>query len=175
MDLFVNFRAVENSGSQNGKPDLTKVVGIVQISEDESRLLCSGQKIRVVHPLTNGQQITLNSIAHCEIGHHLFGYTDSVYWFRFSVVNNLPTRNKWFLEISYPHLDDIIFYTIEKNGDRKLVTGDHHRFSSRSVTNWNFVFPLELDGSEIRQIYIRVQSQSTMKMPIRALWFGDSL
>ena len=59
-----------------------------------------------------------------------FGFSTSAYWLRFDVRNDSP-ESRWFLQVKYSPLDDIVFYqraTAEHPWER-YQTGDRHLFS----------------------------------------------
>lgn len=103
-----------------------------------------------------------------------FGFTSSVYWIRWTVLNQSVDNIEWFLEISYPLLDEIKLYVPAGEKDFSVVpAGDLALFADRPFIHQNFVFPLsEPPGS--RTYYLRVETESSMNIPM-VLWTRDSL
>ena len=99
-----------------------------------------------------------------------FGYTSSSYWFKIALENRHSSKNEWLLNIDYPLHDFIVIYYIE---DGAIVqdyhVGDRLPHSHRPVDHRNFVFPIELSTNKITEIYIHVESEGTIKLPLY-LW-----
>lgn len=100
-----------------------------------------------------------------------FGYTQSVYWARFTVKNPTDKSVNWFLEIEYPYMDYIDLY-IPVSPDSFTVkkTGQFRPFSSRDVDYRNFVFSQKEAPKSERIYYLRFQSEDAMIF-IPTLWF----
>jgi len=98
-----------------------------------------------------------------------FGFTASTYWFKipikyFQYNDNVQTQ--WWIDIDYALLNKVSVYQ-EIEGDIKLLmqTGDGTKFSSREV-KWRS-FSAILDTSKASTIYVRVQTQSAMQVPMK--------
>ncbi|MBN1533129.1 MAG: hypothetical protein JXA20_10740 [Spirochaetes bacterium] len=90
-----------------------------------------------------------------------FGFTPSVYWFRFSVDNRGEAPLNHFLELTYPMLNLIEFYRPGPEGYRVYRTGTRYPFSQREIEDKNFVFQLK-DGSGTHTYYIRIETESSL-------------
>lgn len=104
-----------------------------------------------------------------------FGYGEEIYWFRFRVTNDTRAFQPLYLEVAYPVLDHIEFYMLD--GERLLesrVLGDKKPFDERLVHHRNFLIPLTLVPGSPRTIYLRVDTTSSMQVPL-ILWNRDSL
>ena len=98
-----------------------------------------------------------------------FGFTDSVYWAKFTVQNSLDTSVPWLLEIGYPLIDSIDLYTPNDEGGLTAQhQGDELRFAARSLEYRNIVFPLSEDAHSRRTYLMRFASSSSMNLPLRA-------
>ncbi|MGX5201008.1 7TM diverse intracellular signaling domain-containing protein [Aliikangiella sp. IMCC44632] len=97
-----------------------------------------------------------------------FGYSDSTYWVKTNVTN-LSGHSNWIIELSYPLLDSIEFYFVDSSQLRNIVTGDQLPFSQRPIEHRNFLFPFNLDSNKSLDIYIKVQSSSSIRLPL-TLW-----
>lgn len=76
-----------------------------------------------------------------------FGYSSSAYWLR--LVVNSPAPQDWMLEVAFPSLDHVTFYSGANGGWQRLDTGDLRPFAERPVDHRNFVFPVHLlSGSQ---------------------------
>lgn len=98
-----------------------------------------------------------------------FGFTSSVYWFRFSVHNTSRKNISWYFEISYPLLDYIELYIPSKDGRFTVKkSGDHYPFYDREIVDRNFVYDLT-DKPGIRTYYLRIETTSSLNF-IPIVW-----
>ena len=148
----------------DGMPGYEKVDAQFQHFEDPSDKLGIQDILDSTahHPFTPGTHEVLNK-----------GYTHSAYWLRarFSL-GSAPGVSKElrYLEINYALLDDIRFYVVEDGQVVKSwATGDNRPFASRPIDHSRFLFPLELKPGQVKTVYIRVQSTSSMRIPL-SLW-----
>ncbi len=104
----------------------------------------------------NGDNATIN-----------FGYTESAYWLKISFENIRNKPVKRLIEIAYPVLDYIdVYFTKNKVVNKLIKMGDKYPFTNRIVKHRNFVFSLELKPHETTDLIIRVQTSSSMQIPI---------
>ncbi|WP_228289072.1 sensor domain-containing diguanylate cyclase [Marinobacter salinisoli] len=102
------------------------------------------------------------------------GYGSDVYWFRLSVVSRTPTIVPTFLEIAYAVLDDVQAYVVQGQSVAGQYTmGDKKPFYDRPINHRNFVIPLELWPGETTTVYLRVDTTSSMQVPL-TLWSEDA-
>ncbi|MBQ0831440.1 diguanylate cyclase [Marinobacter sp.] len=96
----------------------------------------------------------------------VFSQTHSVYWVRLNVQNNGRERQLWYLNLSYPLLDEVTFW--RGDGPRDvLVTGDQHRFHARAVDYRFFLLPIYLNSGESRSITLRIRSSGALNLPLQ--------
>ncbi len=95
-----------------------------------------------------------------------FGFTESAYWLRFTVVNTQPKGQKFFLEVNYPLLDHIDFYTPSAEGYTVTEAGDTHPFAQREIKFRNFIFPVDIAPQDEKTFYLRCQTTSSMNFPL---------
>lgn len=100
-----------------------------------------------------------------------FGYGSDVYWFRFQVSNVSGMDAVNFMEIGYPVLDHIEVYL--PGSSEALVLGDKQPFYDRPIHHRNFVVPLSLPAGETMSVYLRVDTTSSMQVPL-TLWEQDA-
>ena len=102
------------------------------------------------------------------------GYVDEPYWFRTRVRNTSDVPRNPYLEIGYPALHYIDLHVFS-NGERvkRVQTGNRLPFDQRPVEHRNFVIPLELVPGETLTILTRVDTGSSMQMPL-TLWDPDA-
>ncbi|MBF0239085.1 MAG: GAF domain-containing protein [SAR324 cluster bacterium] len=102
-----------------------------------------------------------------------FGFTRSVYWVRVELDHDSPHETRWFLEVGYPLLDQIVLYSKDESGVwQQTLTGDTYPFSQRPLNFRNFVFPLNLEGGRSETLYLRIKTESSMQIPLN-LWSPD--
>ncbi|GAA3955599.1 diguanylate cyclase [Allohahella marinimesophila] len=99
-----------------------------------------------------------------------FGYTPSVYWLRFSLVQAGETSVPYLLEIGYPVLDyvDVYIYRQDEPAQHERM-GDRFSFAERPIEYTTFMVPLTLQPDQPVDLLIRVQSSSSVQVPLR-LW-----
>ena len=99
-----------------------------------------------------------------------FGFTGSVYWFSFVLENPGSEPLERLLQIAYPLLDDIHLYFIAASEPIKdLHLGDTLPFETRPVDHRSFVIPMNLKAEASVRVLIRVETTSSMRVPI-TLW-----
>jgi len=98
-----------------------------------------------------------------------FGFTDTAYWFRFSIHNKSKNDQKVYIELPIPFLDDVELYRTENfQIQEQHLVGDKYPFSSRPVQHQNFVMPFTLlPGNNL--MYMRIASAGTVEAPL-TLW-----
>ncbi|MDX1694937.1 MAG: EAL domain-containing protein [Ketobacteraceae bacterium] len=99
-----------------------------------------------------------------------FGYTQSAYWFRFSLDNLSRVEDRLLIEVSYPLLDSIkIFFAASGRLISSYQTGDTFDFHGRPISHRHFVFPLPDTSADEMEVYLRVETDGTLELPI-TLW-----
>jgi class 3 adenylate cyclase len=99
-----------------------------------------------------------------------FGLSDSAYWLRFDLKVETSLAKIWVLELGHAYLDQIDFYRVDANGEvLHLRGGDMLAFNERKVLHHNFVFPLDLSSGESATFFLRVQSTSSVQLPLTIL------
>lgn len=101
------------------------------------------------------------------------GYSKAAIWIRLQIeigkTSNLPKKEK-VLQIRYPLLDHIAVYQVE---NEKVIeqwqTGDTLPFSERPINHNSFLFPITVSSEHPTDIYIRVVSTSSLRVPLM-LW-----
>lgn len=99
-----------------------------------------------------------------------FGYTDDVYWFRFHLENATNTVQRGNIELGYNVLDYIDIYVEQPDQETQLIElGDKRPFTDRLVDHRNFIIPMSLTPGEKANVYLRIQTTSSMQVPITFL------
>jgi signal transduction histidine kinase len=96
-----------------------------------------------------------------------FRFTESAYWFRFSVLNR-TVFNSLILEIGYPLLDRVsLFYPDGEGTFKEVISGDSLPFSHRAKEHRSITFLVEQSFGTTIEYYLRVSSESSLQVPVR--------
>ena len=90
-----------------------------------------------------------------------FGFTKSVYWFRFSIANKSPDKMNHFFEITYPLLNFVEFYKPQNDGYTVIKTGNKYPFYDRDIIDKNFVFQIDQNPG-LKTYYLRIETTSSI-------------
>ncbi|MCK5791066.1 MAG: response regulator [Ketobacter sp.] len=96
-----------------------------------------------------------------------FGYSESAYWLRIAIRNALPHSTTLTLQVRYPLLDFVDFYHLDQNNQvvhRKA--GDHRPLQEREYPVKDYLHRLELAAGQQQTVYVRVQSTSSLSLPV---------
>ncbi len=102
------------------------------------------------------------------------GYSRSVHWVRVDLhyrPQSSPDARRWLLEVAYPPLDSLQLYLPDASGSYRLArdTGDIQPWASREIGQGNYLFELELPANQTQPLYLRVQSEGSVQVPL-SLW-----
>jgi len=106
-----------------------------------------------------------------------FGYTSSVYWMRFRVRNEASPQQRWVLEIDNFFLDEVELYSPAPKADEPEPAASVKDFrvhragyalgmTGRDFEHRNIVVDLGTPPAEVQTHYLRVDSDSTMNVPL---------
>ncbi len=95
-----------------------------------------------------------------------FGYTHSNVWLRFSLQRDPLDIGKVLLEVGTPGLDTVEIYTNRNGIWEKRIFGDILPFSQREIKFKNFVFYLDIEGSDPNTFYLKVNSRGSIILPL---------
>lgn len=101
------------------------------------------------------------------------GYSDSAFWLHFKVTNQLPRNNyseledRFYLNLSYPLLDNLQFYLVRAGEVSYQEEGDTLPFFDRYFAISHFVFPFSLTDGEQADVFLRVYSTSSIPLPLK--------
>ncbi|MEE2730717.1 MAG: 7TM diverse intracellular signaling domain-containing protein [Pseudomonadota bacterium] len=95
------------------------------------------------------------------------GFSADTHWFRFSTTNRTDMPLAMLLTSSYTSIDNMIFYVFHAGRmiDR-YETGDLLAFDTRRIYNRNFILPVEFPPGETLQIYMQVQTEGIVQIPV---------
>lgn len=103
------------------------------------------------------------------------GYSTSAWWVRVALryqpqLGDGGTR-RWLLELAYPPMDHVDLYLPDAGGQYQLTerTGDELPWASRPIRQNNYLFELPFSPGQERVVYLRVQSEGSVQIPLK-LW-----
>ena len=97
-----------------------------------------------------------------------FGFQDGAFWFHAQVVNRDSPDDQWLLVQEYALSDRIDLYAMYADG--RVVHsegGDHLPFSQRNIRYRHPNFWVALPQGQTVNLLVRVQSESSMQVPLR--------
>lgn len=100
-------------------------------------------------------------------GNAAFGFQRGAFWFHATVVNRNEGEQRWLLVQEYPLSDRLDVWVRYADG-RTLhqAGGDHLSFDARSVRYRHPNFSLDLPPGEPVELLVRVESESSMQVPL---------
>lgn len=104
-----------------------------------------------------------------EGGNFNAGYTQSTWWLRFTITNPANRTRERILAIDYPVLGDLHIFHLKEDGPVEFRMGFDYPFDQRPIDTRNFAVPLSWSAGEMTEIVIRVQSQTSVQVPM-TLW-----
>ena len=96
-----------------------------------------------------------------------FGFQSGAYWFHVRLLNHNLHEQRWLLVQPYALSDRIEVYA--RHADGKVVhrvSGDHVPFGQRAIRYRHPNFELDLPAGQPVDLYVRVQSESSMQVPL---------
>lgn len=159
---------------------LPTLVSAVELDENTRRLPL-GQVMAVLEDPTRDasiEDVLALDAAGRFVGHHddvlNAGYSRSAFWLRVDLQyrpDQSSERSRWWLELAYPPLDHLDLYLPDGQGGYYLAqqSGDALPFSERQIRQRNHLFELELPPNQPQRIYLRLESQGSIQVPL-TLW-----
>ncbi len=148
---------------------------VLYLTDDTSQVNSAGALYYLEDPLA---QLSLPYILEQDIPFRLYpkaafneGFTESAYWLKLNIDASQSAKTHWLLEINYPLLDVVNIITRRAGGTQlsHYELGDLNVFSQRPVSHRNFVIPLDFSTDKQQEVYLNVQTTSSMQLPI-SLW-----
>ncbi len=104
------------------------------------------------------------------------GTSENVYWFKFNL-KNISNIEEWILSIDYPTLNDVRIYLIDKEDktDTVFYSGINNKTKNRFLDNYSIYHNINLKKGELYSIYIRIETQSFIIVPIAISTIHDYL
>lgn len=99
-----------------------------------------------------------------------FGYRRTSLWLKAELDISAQTPDDWLLQVANPQLDRIEVFVVNPHGQlRRVVGGDHLPFSQRPIPHRHHVFPLSFSHTGAHTVVLRIQSTSSLKVPVALL------
>ena len=137
---------------------------------DENEVRLIGNKVAVLEDVNNSFLFkdVLNSenfeLSQTAVSN--FGVTSSAYWFKFKV-KNATTAQQLLLEIEFPEIDEVEFYSPEPNGEYKLhKSGQNIPFSQREYDHQHYIFQLNVKPNKSKVFFLKVRSGEDLLVPL---------
>jgi EAL domain-containing protein (putative c-di-GMP-specific phosphodiesterase class I)/GGDEF domain-containing protein len=122
------------------------------------------------HTIISIQELQEEAWTHSGGGSGSFGFSDSEFWLRLALQNQTETTDNFVLEIAYPLLDSVTFYSIREDGStRELSTGDSKPFYPRDIDDPSMLFRLQLHAGEEAILFAKVSTKGSMILPLN-IW-----
>ncbi len=96
------------------------------------------------------------------------GFHAATFWLRIRLTSHAPSRQKYYIELANPLLDDVHVYRVTPAGPVLVaVMGDTHPFDTRLVHYRSPVFAAELEPGQSTLWLVRLRSTSSLLTPVR--------
>lgn len=101
-------------------------------------------------------------------GNPTFGFRAGAFWFHIRLDNRNEHETRWLLVQEYPLSDFIDVYVRDQDGGwQHQASGDQLPFSERAIRYRHPNFRVRLPYGQSTDVLVRVQSQSSMQVPLR--------
>jgi len=101
------------------------------------------------------------------------GFDRAAHWFKVEI-DNVSESREWLLEVAYAPLDQIDFYLIGPDSTFiHKTSGDHFPITQRDLPHRHPIFEFNILPGQSETIYLRVQSISSVQVPI-TFWHRDA-
>ena len=106
-------------------------------------------------------------------GNATFGFAEEAFWFHTRLFNDGNGEERWLLVLQYALLDNVDVYMRYPDGRvDHLASGDMVPFSARAIRYRHPNFWLNLPQRTEVELLVRVQSKSSIQVPLRIYTFG---
>ena len=101
-------------------------------------------------------------------GNTSFGFQHGAYWFQVNLLNTGSADQKWLLVQEYALSDRIDVHALYADGRMvHKAGGDHLPFDQRNIRYRHPNFWVDLPPGQVVNLLVRVQSESSMQVPLR--------
>lgn len=95
------------------------------------------------------------------------GYRSTTLWLKAELDVSANAPDHWLVQVASPQLDRIEVFVVNPHGRlSRTAGGDHLPFSQRPIPHRHHVFPLAFTHTGLHTVLVRVQSTSSMKVPV---------
>lgn len=142
---------------------------------DDTRMLVNDQ-LQYLRDETNAY--TINNIGSATMkavdpeASASFGFDRAPYWFRLQL-DNRSNVTEWLMEVNFSPLDEVAFFVQDQQGNWiRKIAGDTFPIEVRDEMHRHPVFSFSLPPGSQRTVYLRVQTSSSVQVPI-VVWTKD--
>lgn len=90
----------------------------------------------------------------------------STHWVKLNIQNQTKLENL-VLELEYPIIDEIVFYSKNISGGYdSILSGEIRKYSARQIDNQNFLFYINFDDVDEREVYLKIKSGEQVQLPL---------
>lgn len=103
-----------------------------------------------------------------------FGFVHTPHWYKINLKNLNPEQKDYLLVIGYGLLSKIEYYKVQNNIIiERYNLGRSYNFSNRPIDHRNFIIPLKLDKNIDYTIYLRVETDGSLQLPLNIQTVSD--
>lgn len=109
-----------------------------------------------------------------------YGFSDSTWWFRFTIESALDEPETLFLISEYPLLDQLELFVLQEGATGELevvkqsLTGDRLPFSERALEIVYPNFKIQIEPNQTYELVLRLKTESAVQVPL-VLYKTDAL
>lgn len=96
-----------------------------------------------------------------------FGLEDVTIWLKVNIQSRDTVNMPYVIEIAFPTLDSIFYYSKPLNNWELTFAGDRVPFRERSIIHKNFVFPLPPVSQQLTTVYFKIRNKGSIILPIK--------
>ena len=94
------------------------------------------------------------------------GISSSSFWLKFQI-KNTSDKKHLLLELAYPILEDVEFYSITSDNKFSVEKmGNHQAFSKRKYSHQHFLFDLNIQKDSTCNYFIKIKSKEQILLPL---------
>ncbi len=142
---------------------------------DENGTYLLGRHLLVLEDTS--RQLTLSDVTSDKYRHDFvpstkdvpgYGFTSSVYWVSLEIERITSREQGWMLEFGYAPVQGIDLWTITEDGSTQHQKGGLNvRYEKRPYPHHKHVFELPLKNQAVTRLLLRVDTESSMNIPLR--------
>ncbi len=102
---------------------------------------------------------------------HSLGFVRGAVWARLDLENR-TNRSDWRIVLAAPRVENVRFFAPSGRDWAETRTGAALPFRDRPYPSRNFIFPLSLESGARTSVYLRLESETSMQIPIE-VWTAE--